>query len=114
MRKVPVSGQICRKCLILCGTSHCSDHAGFQAPFSDPQIAMQAVHDIGERALVVELPALYSALENRRTGGISNRYLACPVSVGRCDIDLVRRQRFAEQQADMFHTDHHHWSVKIK
>jgi hypothetical protein len=79
------------------------DHAGFESPFGHPQIAQQAIRDIGQRAVGIELAVVKGTLEYPGSGLALHCDQAGTINGAGRYVHVVRRQGFAEQQADTLH-----------
>lgn len=74
-----------------------SDHTGLQAPFGDLQVTVQAVDQVDQQALFLELSLPYRTLQYFAALGVNQCKQAVAVGIRVVELDLVRRQGVVEQ-----------------
>lgn len=79
------------------------NHAGLQAAFGDLQVPVQAIDQIDQQPLVLQLALAHGTLEGHFPLLIDHGELAVAAGVGFAKLGLVRGQGMVEQFADSFH-----------
>ncbi|MDB6142588.1 MAG: hypothetical protein JWP80_1632 [Pseudomonas sp.] len=83
-----------REGLSLSGIAHGRDHARFDAPFSDQQVAMEAVDYINQLADVTKLRYTQHTFDHNGTGRIFERHQTLAEHAGWTQGCLIRCQGF--------------------
>ena len=84
----------------------CRDHTGLQAPFGNLQVTVQAIHQIDQQALFLQLTLAYRAPKGDAGKAVVNGQLAITLGIGDAKVGLIGGQGFVKQSADSFHPDH--------
>ena len=84
----------------------CRDHTGLQTPFGDLQVAVQAIHQVDQQALFLQLALADRAPQGDAGEAVVNGQLAITLGIGDAKVGLIGGQGFIEQSADSFHPDH--------
>ena len=79
------------------------DNARYQSPFGDLQVSVQAIDQIDQQALILQLARGDRALQHKRTVAIVHTQLESVRGIGLAQAGLVRGQGVIEQSADSFH-----------
>jgi len=82
------------------------DHARLQTPFGDLQVTVQAIYQIDQQALFLQLTLANRAPQGNAGNGIVNGQLAITAGISNAELCLIGSQGVVEQFADSFHPVH--------
>lgn len=84
----------------------CRDHTRLQTPFGYLQVTVQAIDQIHQQTLLLQLTLADRALQNHPGEVIVDGQLPVTVAIGQAQVRLVRSEGLVEQSADSFHPDY--------
>ena len=84
----------------------CRDHTRLQPALGYLQVSVQAVHEVDQQALLLQLALADRALQGNTREAVVNGQLAITAGIGDAEVGLIGRQGFVEQAADSFHPVH--------
>jgi len=85
---------------------HRSDHTRLQASFGNLHIPMQAIDQIYQQTLFLQLSRTDSPLQGDIALRVTQDQLTITIGIGGGKVSLVRGQSIIEQSANSFHPAH--------
>jgi len=82
------------------------DHTRLQPPFGNLQVTVQAIYQIDQQALLLQLTLADHASQGNTGNAVVNGQLTIAAGIGDAKLGLIGSQGFVEQFADSFHPVH--------
>jgi hypothetical protein len=82
------------------------DDTGLQAPFGYLQVTVEAIDEVDQQALLLQLALADRSAQGNATEAVENGELPVTTGIGGAKLGLIGAQGVIKQSADSFHPDH--------